>query len=67
MAHELAHNLGSYHDGDKNNNQASLCKSNDNFIMSPSSGSNANNLQNYFKFSNCSIEQFKSTLLDLNG
>ena len=67
MTHELGHNLGSYHDGSSINNESSLCKANENYIMSPSTGSFSNNLKNYFKFSNCSINQFKRTLLDETG
>ena len=67
MAHELGHNLGSVHDGSTVDSDSSPCKPSDSFIMSPSSGSSSNNLKNAFKFSNCSIVQFKRTLLDEAG
>ena len=67
LTHELGHNLGSYHDGSTVTLESSLCKAHDNYIMSPSTGSFSSNLKNYFAFSNCSINQFKQTLLDETG
>lgn len=64
IAHELGHNLGSYHDQDSSVEPlAANCLASDNYIMTPSIGLYQTNLLNLFKFSSCSIAQFKKTLL----
>ncbi|CAD5125420.1 unnamed protein product [Dimorphilus gyrociliatus] len=53
-AHELAHNLGSYHDGMET---SAACSPNDKNIMSPSFGSlHVASIRNSFAFSQCSID-----------
>ncbi|CAF0922549.1 unnamed protein product, partial [Brachionus calyciflorus] len=62
IAHEIGHNLGAIHDGEAG------CFASDNYIMTPIL--NAQPPQtNFYKFSSCSISQFKATLLNaqLNG
>ena len=57
------YSLGAYHDGTAE--ISSDCILDENFIMSPSPDY-TKNLLNVFKFSNCSISQFKAHLLDKN-
>lgn len=61
IAHELGHNLGSSHDGGSTGIAAS-CPVTNNFLMSPSP--QQTNLKNQFKFSFCTVEQFKAGLLN---
>lgn len=62
VAHEIGHNLGSYHDGEIDG--YGNCTAQDNFIMT-SSLSFQNSL-NLLRFSPCSVNQFKKTLLNSN-
>ncbi|RNA12759.1 A disintegrin and metallo ase with thrombospondin motifs 3-like [Brachionus plicatilis] len=57
IAHELGHNLGSLHDGEVG------CDDSLNFIMTPVLNSNPPQT-NFYLFSDCSINQFKSVLLN---
>ncbi|RNA20468.1 A disintegrin and metallo ase with thrombospondin motifs [Brachionus plicatilis] len=58
IAHELGHNLGSVHDGEKG---AEACPLTDYFIMTPVL--KFEKIQNMQRFSSCSIAQFKSLLI----
>ena len=55
--------LGSYHDG---YSEFSIdCPATDNYVMAPSPS--FYNITNMFKFSSCSLKQFKSTLFNANN
>ncbi|XP_029640675.1 uncharacterized protein LOC115215596 [Octopus sinensis] len=64
-AHELAHNLGVVdHDGE---GKAKNCPPERHHIMSPSIGILSNTTKGYgFKFSDCSVEQLRVSLKDLD-
>ncbi|CAG5127420.1 unnamed protein product [Candidula unifasciata] len=51
--HELAHSLGAYHDGDR---QEQHCRPDSNFIMSPLNTYSHQVMKNAFYFSTCSIQ-----------
>jgi hypothetical protein len=55
--------LGSFHDGDAFEQLAGNCAVADNFIMTPTIGASSENLLNLFRFSSCTLAQFKSILL----
>jgi hypothetical protein len=56
--------LGSFHDGDGFGEAlAGNCNASENYIMTPGIGLYQTNLLNQFKFSSCSVAQFKKTLL----
>lgn len=59
VAHEIAHGLGSFHDGIIGFTES--CPINNRDIMSPSLGGSSSH-----RFSSCSISMFKSTLLNNN-
>ena len=63
VAHELGHNLGSFHDGVTTDPFAVNCDQTQNYIMTPGIGVYKTNLLNMFKFSSCSVAAFKNTLL----
>lgn len=55
-SHELAHNLGSEHDGDD-----AKCSPASKFLMSPSAGSyDLTNIANSYRFSNCTVAYIQS-------
>ncbi len=60
LAHELGHNLGASHD---ESSTESACSPGDNYLMAyaPLISTNALNTR---RFSNCTIETFKNTLLN---
>ncbi|ELT93093.1 hypothetical protein CAPTEDRAFT_185157 [Capitella teleta] len=59
VTHELGHNLGAYHDGTGTN----PCDGSDQFIMAPAPGElNEENKDNVYKFSDCSIAEFRDYL-----
>ncbi|XP_025084948.1 A disintegrin and metalloproteinase with thrombospondin motifs gon-1-like [Pomacea canaliculata] len=56
LAHEIGHSLGSAHDEDDNE-----CWENDNYIMAADSDTDEDsNWHNLWKFSNCSIDYFRT-------
>jgi hypothetical protein len=57
--HELGHSLGAKHDGEDGN---SVCPSVDNFIMAPGNTADKKVLKNVFRFSRCTIREFKILL-----
>ena len=63
VAHELGHNLGSYHDGLTTDPFAINCPASLNYIMTPGIGVYTTNVLNFFKFSSCSVAAFKNNLL----
>ena len=59
--------LGAVHDGTViNSADASQCPASDNYIMTPNLGA-FSNPHNLYYYSNCSINQFKKTLLSSSG
>lgn len=60
IAHEIGHNLNARHDGENND-----CLESDRFIMSPSIS--FEKIENIQKFSSCSIDYFKSYIIDQDG
>ncbi|OAF71492.1 hypothetical protein A3Q56_00734 [Intoshia linei] len=58
-AHELGHSLGAVHDGSK---ESILCSDDDSFILNSGNNNEVLNPSNLFRFSHCSIMQFRSTL-----
>ncbi|KAL3875183.1 hypothetical protein ACJMK2_038110 [Sinanodonta woodiana] len=63
-AHELGHNLGADHDGEK---EGAACRADDFFLMSPDDPvfrENKPYSRNPWIFSNCSVESFKRALPD---
>ncbi|ESO83173.1 hypothetical protein LOTGIDRAFT_236772 [Lottia gigantea] len=61
MAHELAHSLGSFHDGDRN-----TCSSADSFIMDSGLGIPSRENRNHpWIFSTCSVDMIRSNLVRL--
>ncbi|XP_052258254.1 uncharacterized protein LOC127862990 isoform X5 [Dreissena polymorpha] len=67
-AHELGHNLGSYHDGERSVDVASACSANSKFIMAPivsSFSSSDAYTVNPWRFSTCSVKQFKNYIKSL--
>ena len=57
----LKFSLGASHDG---TDKAFSCPGMNNYLMAPIPSINQFTLSNIFKFSSCSIESFKNTLLD---
>ncbi|KAH3712680.1 hypothetical protein DPMN_072433 [Dreissena polymorpha] len=67
-AHELGHNLGSDHDGERSVSVASACSADSKFIMAPfvsSFNSSDEYTVNPWRFSTCSVKQFKNYIKSL--
>ncbi|KAH3877469.1 hypothetical protein DPMN_001336, partial [Dreissena polymorpha] len=67
-AHELGHNLGSDHDGEKEDAIAFACSADSTFIMAPSTSSFSRDdayTVNPWHFSKCSVKQFKKYIKSL--
>ncbi|XP_052249846.1 A disintegrin and metalloproteinase with thrombospondin motifs 7-like [Dreissena polymorpha] len=67
-AHELGHNLGAHHDGEKDDATASACPPADKFIMVPAVSSFSPGVAytvNPWRFSTCSVKQFKNYIQSL--
>ncbi|XP_052267678.1 uncharacterized protein LOC127869275 isoform X2 [Dreissena polymorpha] len=67
-AHELGHNLGSDHDGEQSDAVASACSADSMFIMAPwvsSFQSGDAYTVNPWRFSTCSVKQFKNYIKSL--
>ncbi len=60
----FSNSLGSPHDG---SGDTLRCAISDNYIMAPTAGFFATNLNNTFRFSVCSIQKFKNLLIGPTG
>ena len=64
--YSLHSSLGARHDGESDNTR---CSAADNFIMTPQSTGEEEVLKNFYRFSPCTIKDFKRTLglVELGG
>ncbi|KAH3821880.1 hypothetical protein DPMN_123648 [Dreissena polymorpha] len=69
-AHELGHNLGSHHDGNSKYELSAGCPDTSKFIMAPTVHQLIRNdafTQNPWRFSACSVKQFKAFIQSLDN